>query len=93
MIPGAALIALGALLPRTLHPLNVAWTKLGLLLGRVVTPVVMLFVYVLSVVPAGLLLRAFGKDLLRLEPDPGSPSYWIDRVPPGPPPDSLKDQF
>ena len=81
----------GLAVPKLLHPLNMLWTKLGLLLGRIVTPVVMFLVYAISVVPIGLLLRLFGKDLLRLKP--ADSSYWIDRSPPGPPPESLKDQF
>lgn len=89
--PGVILVVLGLVLPKLLHPLNILWTKLGLLLGRIVTPLVMFLVYAISVVPIGLLLRLFGKDLLRLKPADGS--YWIERTPPGPPPESLKDQF
>ena len=84
---------LGLLAPRILHPLNVAWTHLGILLGKIVTPVVMFLVYVVSVIPVGLLVRLLGKDLLRLKPNKGESSYWIERTPPGPPPESLKDQF
>ena len=41
----------------------------------------------------GLLMRAFGKDFLRLKRDRQAASYWIPREPPGPAPDSLKNQF
>lgn len=90
---GGALAVLGLATPAVLHPANVAWTRLGLLLGRIVTPVVMFLIYIASVVPVGLALRLFGKDLLRLRSQADSPSYWIQRDPPGPPPESLKDQF
>ncbi len=89
---GLALVAAGIVAPRILHPLNVAWARLGILLGRIVAPIVMLLVYAISIVPIGLLLRAFGKDLLRLRRSE-APSYWILRDPPGPAPESLKDQF
>ena len=36
---------------------------------------------------------AFGKDFLRLKLDRNAKSYWIDRSPPGPPPQSMKNQF
>jgi len=91
--PGAMLVLLGLVLPSLLHPLNIAWMKLGLLLGRIVTPVVMFLVYLISVVPIGLLLRMFGKDLLSLKQGDDKQSYWLDRTPPGPTPESLKDQF
>jgi hypothetical protein len=53
----------------------------------------MFFVYVISVVPIALILRMSGKDLLRLKPGNTAASYWIERDPPGPAPESLKDQF
>ena len=43
--------------------------------------------------PIGLVMRAFGKDFLRLKLDRDAKSYWIDRSPPGPPPQSMKNQF
>ncbi len=92
LVPGTLLIVLGLAMPRLLRPLNVLWTKLGLLLGKVVTPIVMFLVYAVSIVPIGLLLRATGKDLLTLKQSKES-TYWVARTPPGPTPESLKDQF
>ena len=45
------------------------------------------------VLPTGLVMRAMGKDLLRLKRQPGADSYWIVRQPPGPMPETMKDQF
>ncbi len=93
LIPGTALVLAGLIFPSVLHPLNVVWTKLGVLLGRIVTPIVMFLVYAVSVVPIGLILRLSGKDLLGLKKGTDKSSYWIERTPPGPTPESLKDQF
>ena len=91
---GAALFALVALFrPALLAPLNRLWYRLGLALHAVVNPVVMALIFVVAVVPTGLLMRVFGKDPLRLRRDPKAASYWIRRTPPGPEPDSLKNQF
>ena len=38
-------------------------------------------------------MRLFGKDFLRLRLDRGAKSYWIVRTPPGPPPQSMRNQF
>ncbi len=46
-----------------------------------------------TVLPTGLVARAMGKDLLRLERKPDAESYWIVREPPGPSPETMKDQF
>jgi hypothetical protein len=90
---GAGLALLGLIAPRPLAPLNRAWTELGLLLSRVVTPVVMMLIYGLSVVPIGLGMRLLGHDPLRLKPAPEAETYWIKRDPPGPDPKSLTEQF
>ncbi|MBM3506201.1 MAG: DUF4175 domain-containing protein [Alphaproteobacteria bacterium] len=90
----AALFAVVALLaPQRLTPLNKLWHRFGLLLGRVVTPVTMLAVFLLAVTPTALILRLMRKDLLRLKWDGNARSYWIERNPPGPAPDTMKFQF
>jgi hypothetical protein len=92
---GAAVIALllALLLPATLAPLNRLWLRLGLVLYKVISPVAMGVVFFTTVVPIGVVMRAFGKDPLRLKRDPGAASYWIRRDPPGPAPDTMKNQF
>jgi hypothetical protein len=93
LILAAAFVAVALARPALLAPLNHLWLKLGLLLHRVVSPVVLGIMFFLVVTPIGLLMRAFGKDPLRLKRDPTTTSYWIPREPPGPTPESLKDQF
>lgn len=79
--------------PQILSPLNRAWTRFGLLLFTVMNPIVLGIVFFLCVAPMGLALRLFGKDLLSLKMKPEADSYWINRAPPGPKPDSLSNQF
>jgi hypothetical protein len=90
----AALFLLAALLrPAVLNPLNRIWLKFGLLLHRIVNPVIMALLFYGTVLPTGLVMRAMGKDLLRLKRDPDAASYWIVRTPAGPAPETMKDQF
>jgi hypothetical protein len=86
-------LAAGLLRPSVLNPLNRAWLKFGLLLHRVVNPVVMALLFYGTVLPTGLVMRMLGKDLLRLKRQPDADSYWIVRQPPGPSPETMKDQF
>jgi hypothetical protein len=79
--------------PVLLRPLNKAWMKLGHLLGLVMTPVVTGLLFFLIFAPVGFLLRFLGKDPLRLSFDRKAQSYWIERVPPGPPPEEMSNQF
>jgi hypothetical protein len=80
-------------MPRVLGPLNRLWTRFALALSKVVTPLVMAVLFFSTVLPTGLVMRLLRKDLLRLKWDREARSYWIDRHPPGPPPESLKNQF
>lgn len=89
----AVFLVLALAVPRALSRLNRLWMRLGLLMGRVVSPVAIGIVYYLTVVPTGLIMRALGKNPMRLGFDKELPSYWIKREPPGPDPKSMSDQF
>lgn len=85
--------ALALLVPASLAPLNRLWTKFGLLLHRVLNPIILGIMFFATIVPIGLIMRLFRKDLLRLRFDDEAPSYWIERRPIGPDPKSLDRQF
>lgn len=72
---------------------NSIWTRLGLLLSRITNPIVTGLMFYLFFTPAALVLKALGKDLLRLKLDANAKTYWILRVPPGPEPESMRHQF
>ena len=78
--------------PQALTPLNKAWFRLGALMGRVVNPLVFGLMFFGVITPIGFVTRVFGRDVLRLKPRQVD-SYWIDRVPTGPDPESFKNQF
>lgn len=79
--------------PTLLAGLNRLWIKLGVLLGKVVSPIALGILFYCVFAPLGAVIRLTGKDPLRLKFDPAADSYWIPRNPPGPPPDSMTNQF
>ena len=89
----AVFLALALVLPDILWPLNRAWHLFGLALGRVVAPTVMVVFFFVLFTPIALLARASGKDPLRLAGDKDATTYWIPREPPGPDPQSMRQQF
>jgi hypothetical protein len=89
----AAFLVCALFLPSILAPLNRAWLWFGLQLHRIVSPIALGIMFFLVVAPIGLVMRALGKDVLRLKFDRRADTYWIERTPPGPAPDSFKDQF
>ena len=72
-------LVLGLLNSKLLTPLNLLWTKFGILLGNVFAPIVMSFIFFLVVTPIGLLMRIMGRDLLRTKYNKSGKSYWIKR--------------
>jgi hypothetical protein len=72
------------LFARVLHPLNVAWGYVGLLLNKIVSPIAMGAIFFIVVTPVALAMRARGRDVLQRRFDRQRRSYWMDRNPPGP---------
>jgi hypothetical protein len=87
----AILAALAFLAPRVLHPLNIVWFRFGLLLHKVMNPVVMLALFAVAIVPAGLIMQRL-RDPLRLK-RPQDASYWIKIDQQQQPPTSMNNQF
>ena len=75
---GIIFLILGLLNSKLLTPFHNLWLKLGTLLGRIVSPIVMFLVYFVFITPLAVIIRLFGKDLLRKKFNK-SPSYWIKR--------------
>ena len=71
-------LLLGLFNSKLLTPLNRIWFKFGLLLGKVVSPVIMGVVFFFVVTPTGLIMKFLGKDLLNLKKS-NSKSYWVEK--------------
>jgi hypothetical protein len=93
LVVSAAFLAVTFTVPRLLAPLNRIWFQFGMLLHKIINPIVMGVIYFGLLVPMALVMRGFGKRFLRLGREPEAESYWVERSPPGPEPTSLKQQF
>ena len=69
-------LILGSIDSRLLTPLNILWFKFGLLLGKIISPIVMGIIFFFVVTPIAILMRILKKDLLNLKYDNRN-SYWI----------------
>jgi hypothetical protein len=93
LVLAACILAVALLKSSWLVAPSRLWTKLGLLLNQVVSPVVMAVLFFGMFTPVAAILRLTGRDSLRLRRDPDAKSYWIDRVPAGPDPQGMANQF
>ena len=75
----AVLAALSLVAPKALKPLNLIWFRIGLLLHRVANPIVMLSMFALVFVPAGLIMRIWHDPLRSRRAGLGA-TYWIERT-------------
>ncbi len=71
-------LVLGLINSSILTPLNLIWFKFGMLLGRIISPIIMAIVFFCVVTPTGLIMKLFRKDLLNLKKK-NKKSYWIER--------------
>jgi hypothetical protein len=93
LIAASILLLLAIIAPRSLAPLNRAWFRLGRILGKIVSPLVMGMIFFGVLTPVAVVTRLFGRDALRLKRREVN-SYWIDRGQPGTvPAHSFKNQF
>ena len=63
--------------PNLLTFLNKYWIQFGILLGKIISPIVMAIVFFFVVTPIGMLIRVSKKDVMGLKR--GAASYWINR--------------
>lgn len=79
-------------LPKILAPFNRAWFWLGQTMGKIVSPIVLGIIFFVLLTPIALIGKAFGRDVLKLKKRQVS-SYWVERNPAGPAPESFINQF
>ena len=82
-------LILGLLNSKILLPLNKIWFKFGILLGKIISPLIMGLIFFVVVTPIGLLMRLLNKDLLNLKFNKNK-SYWIEK---NEPKSKMKNQF
>jgi len=84
-------IAVSFAAPVVLRPLNLAWFRFSLLLNRIINPVVLGLMFLVAIVPFGLIMRLW-RDPLQRNRTTGS-SYWIAREPKSSETHSMTNQF
>ena len=89
LIISIVFLILGLLNSKILLPLNKIWFKFGILLGKIISPLIMGLIFFVVVTPIGLLMRLLNKDLLNLKFNK-SKSYWIEK---NEPKSKMKNQF
>jgi len=83
-------IILGLLNSKILTPLNKLWFQFGVILGKIISPIIMGIIFFLVVTPIGLIMKVLGKDLLRLKYNKKDNTYWIEK---NGPKSKMKNQF
>ena len=82
-------LILGLINSKILTPLNKLWFKFGLLLGKIISPLIMGFIFFVVVTPIGIIMRLLRKDLLNIKYNQKK-TYWIEKEGPK---SKMKNQF
>ena len=83
-------LILGLINSKLLTPLNILWSKFGIFLGSIVSPIAMGIVFFLVITPTGFIMKMMNRDLLNNKYDKKRKSYWINRIKTK---SSMKQQF
>ena len=75
----AVFLVLAFAAPQVLKPLNLIWFRFGMLLSRIIAPIVMGIIFFVTVTPIGLIRRMKYPDPLGQAFDKDAESYWIVR--------------
>ncbi len=89
LIIAVIFLVLGLINSKILSPFNKLWFKFGLLLGKIVSPLIMGIIFFFVVTPTAFIMRIIGKDLLNLKFNKKK-SYWIEKTGPK---GKMKNQF
>ncbi len=82
-------LILGLINSKILSPLNKLWFKFGLILGKIISPLIMGIIFFVVVTPIGVVMRVLKKDLLNLKYNQKE-TYWIEKTGPK---SKMKNQF
>jgi hypothetical protein len=93
LLLGGLFAGIAWLRPSLLHGPNRLWFAFGLLIAHFVTPIIAGVMFYGLFTPMAVIMRLFRRDPLRLRWDPDAESYWINRKPPGPPSETMTNQF
>ena len=80
---------LGFLNSNLLTPLNKAWFRFGIFLGKIMNPIIMGVIFFFIVTPISVILRLMKKDILNLKYS-NKKTYWIIKPESG---SRMKNQF
>lgn len=73
-------LAVAIVAPGVLEKPNRLWFRFGILLGAFIAPIIMALVFLIAIVPTGIIMRLVGKDLLNQKLEKSKDSYWIERT-------------
>ncbi len=93
LVAGFVLLFSSFVFPKVLRLFNRIWFRLGLLLHAIVSPLALGVLFFGVFTPYGLAMRMLGKLSLSMHFDRKAKTYWIERVPPGPAPESFTNQL
>tara|TARA_A100001015_G_scaffold45049_1_gene49592 strand:+ start:1652 stop:2038 length:387 start_codon:yes stop_codon:yes gene_type:complete len=89
IVISALFLLLGFFNSGVLTPLNNFWVKIGIVLGKLISPIIMGIIFFIVVTPIGIFMKLIGKDLIKIKKSK-KPTFWIEKKNYN---STMKDQF
>lgn len=80
-IAAGVIIAASRLIPPFFRAFFRVWVSMAVTLGYFVSRILLTIVFVVVMIPTGLIMRVVGKDPMERKLDPAAETYWIEREP------------
>ncbi len=94
LLLAAGFLVVALVASRWLAPLNRVWFRFGLLLGKIVSPLLLSLVFFVVVTPLALVARTMGRDILQTRREARQRnSHWVARIHDPEHPSSMRNQY
>lgn len=90
LILSSILLSFTLFFPKIFTLPNYYWFKFGILLGKLISPIILLILYIIAFLPFGIIFKIRGINLLDKNFDSGKKSYWRKRINQ---PENMENQF
>lgn len=79
LVVSSIFILIALMRPQLLKIFSILWEEVGLIIGKIISPLILILIYITTIVPINIILRIFSIDLLKKQIDENTQTYWIKR--------------
>ena len=79
LIVGFSFLLISFISPNSLKKFSKIWFKFGVLLGKIISPLIMFLIYLIGIIPTSIYAKITQKKILDKKFDKKTKTYWVTR--------------